>query len=59
MFAIFVKSSDLPIVAALSGFAGGVTVILALLLLKEKPEKNQLLGMALAVVGVVVLSYFS
>jgi drug/metabolite transporter (DMT)-like permease len=59
MYAIFVKSSGLPIVAALSGFAGGITVILALALLKERPEKNQLVGIFLAVIGVVILSYFS
>lgn len=59
MYALFVRGSTLPIVAALSGFAGGVTVIWALVLLKERPERNQWIGILLAISGVVALSYFS
>ncbi len=58
-YSIFVNSAGLPIVAALAGFAGGVTVICAFAFLKERPEKNQWLGIILAIIGVVVLSYFS
>lgn len=59
LYVISVKSSSLPIVAALSGLAGAVPVILAVTLLKERPESNQWLGIALAVIGIVALSYFS
>lgn len=54
-----VKSANLPIIAALAGIAGGVTVLCAFVLLKERPEKNQWLGIILVMIGVAVLSYFS
>ena len=59
LYGVKVKSSTLPIISALSGFAGAVTVICAFILLKERPEKNQWFGIALAIVGVVALAYFS
>jgi uncharacterized membrane protein len=58
LYAFSVSSSNLPVVSALAGFSGGVTVILALVLLKERPEWNQWLGIIFAVAGVVLLSYF-
>ncbi len=59
LYAVQVKSSTLPIISAISGFAGAVTVICAFILLKERPEKNQWLGITLAVIGVIALSYFA
>ena len=59
LYGVQIKSSNLPIISALAGLAGAVTVVCALILLKERPEKNQWLGIALALIGVVVLSYFS
>ncbi len=59
LYAIFVNSANLPIVGTLGGFAGGISVIAALVMLKEKPERNQWLGIILAVLGAVLLSYFS
>ncbi|MDE1762409.1 MAG: EamA family transporter [Candidatus Micrarchaeota archaeon] len=58
-YGIFAKTSSLPIIAAVAAFAGGVTVICALAILKERPEKNQLIGIVLAIAGIVVLSYLS
>lgn len=48
---------SLPVVAALSGMGGAVAAAYALVLLKERLEKNQLLGMALSIAGVFVLLY--
>jgi drug/metabolite transporter (DMT)-like permease len=59
LYGISIGSSNLPIISSLAGFAGGVTVILALVILKERPEKNQWLGILLVIAGAVILSYFS
>lgn len=59
LYAVSVQSASLPIVATLSGLAGAVPVVLAVMLLKERPEANQWLGILLAIAGVVALSYFS
>jgi len=59
LYGVQIKSSTLPIISAVAGLAGAVTVICALILLKERPEKNQWMGIALALIGVIVLSYFS
>lgn len=59
LYGIQAQSHALPIISALAGFAGAVSVMLALMMLKERPEKNQFVGIALAVAGVVLLSYFS
>ena len=60
MYPLFASGEvDLPIVSTLASFAGGVTVICALLFLRERPETNQWIGMVMAIVGVMVLSYFS
>ncbi len=59
LYGVQLMSSTLPIISALSGLAGAVTVACALIFLKEKPESNQWLGIALAIIGVVALSYFS
>ena len=45
--------------AALSGLGGAVAASYALMLLKERLEKNQLIGAALAIVGVAALLYFT
>lgn len=57
LYAFFLKSANLPVISALAGFSGGVTVILALVFLKEKPELNQWIGIVLAIGGAVLLSY--
>lgn len=59
LYGMSIGSSNLPIISSLAGFAGGVTVILALIMLKERPEKNQWLGILLVIIGAVILSYFS
>lgn len=59
IYAISAQGTALPIVSALSGFSGGVTVLLALALLRERPEANQWIGIMVVVIGVVVLSYLS
>lgn len=59
IYAISAQGTALPIVSALSGFSGGVTVLLALAFLRERPEANQWLGILLAIIGVVVLSYLA
>ena len=58
-YGIFAKTASLPIIAAVAAFAGGVTVICALVMLKERPEKNQLIGIAVAMAGIIALSYLS
>ncbi|MCL4379746.1 MAG: EamA family transporter [Candidatus Marsarchaeota archaeon] len=57
LYAFFLKTANLPVISALAGFSGGVTVILALVFLKERPELNQWIGIILVVGGAVLLSY--
>lgn len=59
MYGISVEVSAVSIISALSGFLGGVAAILGFVLLKEKPEKNQIIGMAIAVIGAAALSYLA
>jgi drug/metabolite transporter (DMT)-like permease len=59
MYGVFVWTSAMPIMSSLSSFMGGVTAVLGFVILKERPERNQVLGIALAVIGVVVLTYFA
>lgn len=59
LYGVQVESSTLPIISALAGLAGAVTVVAALIFFKERPEKNQWVGIVLAMIGVVVLSYFT
>ncbi len=59
VFAIAVHTANLPTISTLAGFAGGVTVLLAFMFLKERPEGNQWLGIVLAIIGIVALSFFS
>ena len=49
----------IPVVAALSGLGGAVAASYALMLLKERLEKNQFIGAALAIAGVAALLYFT
>ncbi len=48
---------SLPAVAALSGMGGAVATSYAFVFLKERLEKNQLIGVGLAMVGVFALLY--
>jgi drug/metabolite transporter (DMT)-like permease len=58
-FGISLGGSSLPIVAAMSGMGGAVATAYALVLLRERLERNQVLGVALAFVGVFALLYFT
>ena len=49
----------IPVIAALSGMGGAVAASYAIVLLKERLEKNQVIGAALAVAGVFALLYLA
>jgi drug/metabolite transporter (DMT)-like permease len=51
-------ADSLPVVAALSGMGGAIAAAYAMVLLKERLEKNQLLGAVISVAGVFALLYF-
>ena len=57
-YGISVPGGSLPIVTAISGMGGAVAASYGLLLLKERLEPNQVLGVALALLGVFALLYF-
>ena len=59
LYGVAVDSATLPIIASLAGLTGAVTVGCALILLKEKPEFNQWIGILLAIAGVVLIAYIS
>jgi drug/metabolite transporter (DMT)-like permease len=54
----FAKGS-LPLVIMASGMGGAFLVGYGILLLKEKPEPNQLLGIVVSIVGVASLLYLT
>lgn len=56
-FGVSLGVDSLPIVAALSGMGGAVAASYAMVFLKERLEKNQLLGALLSFAGVFVLLY--
>ena len=56
-FGISGGGGSLPIVAALSGMGGAVATTYAFAFLKERLEWNQLLGVALSLLGVFTLLY--
>ena len=49
----------IPVLAALSGMGGAVAASYALVLLKERLEKNQVIGAVLAIAGVFTLLYIA
>ncbi len=59
LYGVYVAPSNLPIVVGVAGFAGGVSVICALIALRERPEPKQWIGIALTVLGVIALALFS
>ncbi len=56
-FGVSLGVDSLPIVAALSGMGGAVAASYAMVFLKERLEKNQLLGALLSFAGVFALLY--
>jgi uncharacterized membrane protein len=52
-------TASLPVVLALSGTGGAIAVTYALIFLREKLEKNQLIGVVIASVGVFFLLYLT
>ncbi len=56
-YGISVAGGSLPIVAALSGMGGAVAASYGLVLLKERLEPNQVLGVLLSLLGVFTLLY--
>jgi drug/metabolite transporter (DMT)-like permease len=57
-YGLALGSNSLPVIAALSGTGGAVAAVYAMKFLKERLEKNQVLGLGLAVAGVFALLYF-
>jgi len=57
-YGLSLGSDSLPVIAAISGMGGAVAALYALAFLKERLERNQALGLALAVFGVFALLYF-
>lgn len=57
-FGVSLGSDSLPVVTALSGMGGAIAAVYGMSLLRERLEKNQLLGALLSVAGVFVLLYF-
>jgi drug/metabolite transporter (DMT)-like permease len=49
----------IPVIAALSGMGGAVAASYALVLLKERLERNQVIGAALAIAGVFTLLFIA
>jgi drug/metabolite transporter (DMT)-like permease len=58
-YGLSIGPNAIPVVAALSGLGGAVAASYALVLLKERLEKNQLIGAALAIAGVFTLLFFA
>jgi drug/metabolite transporter (DMT)-like permease len=58
-FGIVFAGGALPIVTAMSGVGAAFVVGYATVLLREKPEKIQVLGILLAIAGVVTLLYLT
>ncbi len=56
-YGILNAGGSLPVVAALSGLGGAVATAYAMTFLKERLETNQMVGVLLAVAGVIVLLY--
>ena len=56
-YGISAPGSSLPIVTAISGMGGAVAASYGLVLLKERLELNQIIGVALSLLGVFTLLY--
>ena len=57
-YGLSLGSDSLPVVAAISGMGGAVAALYALTFLKERLERNQALGLGLALLGVFALLYW-
>jgi drug/metabolite transporter (DMT)-like permease len=57
-FGVTSGGASIPIVSSLAGMAGAVEAGYATVLLREKLERNQALGIILLLVGVFSLLYF-
>lgn len=58
-YGITVPGGSLPVVTAISGMGGAVAASYGLVLLKEKLEPNQILGVALSLLAVFTLLYLA
>lgn len=58
-YGISVGPNAIPVIAALSGMGGAVAASYALVLLKERLERNQVVGAILAVAGVFLLLFLA
>ncbi len=56
-YGITLGVDSIPVVAALSGMGGAIAASYALALLRERLERNQVIGIALSIIGVFVLLY--
>ena len=56
-YGLSLDSDVLPVIAAISGMGGAVAALYALTFLKERLERNQVVGLGLAVLGVFALLY--
>jgi drug/metabolite transporter (DMT)-like permease len=56
-YGISLGTDSLPVVAALSGMGGAVAVLYAIYFLRERLERNQLLGIVISFIGVFTLLY--
>lgn len=56
-YGISIPGGSLPAVAALSGMGGAVAATYGMVFLRERLEMNQVLGVALALIGVFALLY--
>lgn len=56
-YGVLTAGGSLPLVAALSGLGGAVATAYAMAFLKERLETNQLIGVILAIAGVLVLLF--
>ncbi len=56
-YGISLGGGSLPVVAALSGMGGAVAASYGILFLRERLERNQILGVALSLAGIFTLLY--
>ncbi|MDE1852299.1 MAG: EamA family transporter [Thaumarchaeota archaeon] len=56
-YGILSSAATLPVVAAISGMGGAVAATYGLIFLKERLERNQVVGVLLALIGVFTLLY--
>jgi drug/metabolite transporter (DMT)-like permease len=56
-YGLSLGAGSLPVVAALSGMGGAVASAYAFIFLRERLERNQIIGLGLSLAGVFVLLY--